>query len=613
MPATSRAISPSPVQEPLLNLPPTEAEPAALVDLLKSVAIASNQASTFEEAARIALRQVAALKSWDLGHVYQIADDQHAEPTGFWLCSDTQRFMPFLQATSRTRLAPDQGLPGRVVAHRGPVWIADLATDAGAPRAALALELGLKVGFGFPVLVGEEVVAVLEFYSARGERPEARFLEAMAQVGTQLGRVVERRRAHDALERANRENQLLLQVALAANHAEHFDEALLTTLEAVCGAIGWPIGHAYVRSRDEPDVLVSAGLWHVAEEGAFVALRERTAATPLRLGEGLPGMVLASRQPEWIPDVSLHPNFPINKQGDPGVRAGFAFPVMVGEDIAAVLEFFHRDVVQPDPVVLRTATTVGTQVGRVAEREQAARALAAKVQELARSNAELEQFAYVASHDLQEPLRMVASYVQLLQRRYQGKLDPDADEFIRFAAEGATRMQGLINALLTYSRAGRANPLAPVDLDGVLERAVYNLQDTLGASEATITYDAMPTVVADESLMLQVLQNLLSNAMKFRGPDAPRIHVGAVREDGAWRLWVHDNGIGIAPEFHQRIFVIFQRLHPREQYEGTGIGLALCKKIVEQRGGRIWLDSAPGQGTTFHFTIPDLGADSHAR
>ncbi len=224
---------------------------------------------------------------------------------------------------------------------------------------------------------------------------------------------------------------------------------------------------------------------------------------------------------------------------------------------------------------------------------------------LARSNTELEQFAYVASHDLQEPLRMISSYVQLLSRRYRGRLDSDADDFIAFAVEGTQRMQQLINDLLAYSRVGtRGKPPAPTDLEDVISKAMANLKMAIVESGAVVTHDRLPTVLADETQMVQLMQNLLGNAIKFKGLDAPRIHVSARAKGEEWILSVHDNGIGIDPQFHERIFVLFQRLHGRNEYPGTGIGLTVSKKIVERHGGRIWLESCAGAGTTFYFSLP---------
>ena len=249
----------------------------------------------------------------------------------------------------------------------------------------------------------------------------------------------------------------------------------------------------------------------------------------------------------------------------------------------------------------------------VTDRRAAEEALARQAEELARSNRELEQFAYVASHDLQEPLRMVASYTQLLNRRYGDRLDDDAREFIGFAVDGVNRMQALINDLLAFSRVGtRAATPEPVEAEAVLERVLHTLEPAIEEAGARITHDPLPEVVADPVQLGQVLQNLIANAMKFHRPEeAPAVHVGARDEGAWWRFTVQDNGIGIAPEFRDRIFALFQRLHSRAEYPGTGIGLAICQKIVERHGGQIGVESRPGEGSTFHFTLPKRPA-AHA-
>ncbi len=240
------------------------------------------------------------------------------------------------------------------------------------------------------------------------------------------------------------------------------------------------------------------------------------------------------------------------------------------------------------------------------ERRRTEQQLARYSQELTRSNAELEQFAYVASHDLQEPLRMVASFTQLLAKRYRGRLDQDADEFISYAVDGATRMQRLINDLLAYSRVGtRGKPLQLRDGNDVFRQARDNLAKAIEDSGALIFTDHLPTVKGDEMQLIQLFQNLMANAIKFHGPEPPQIQVSAAKNGREWVFAVKDNGIGIAPEHQERIFSIFQRLHQRSEYPGTGIGLAMCKKIVERHGGRIWVESQVGAGSTFYFTIPE--------
>jgi PAS domain S-box-containing protein len=241
----------------------------------------------------------------------------------------------------------------------------------------------------------------------------------------------------------------------------------------------------------------------------------------------------------------------------------------------------------------------------ITERKGVEKALKKKTEELARSNEDLEQFAYVASHDLQEPLRTVTSYVQLLARRYDGKLDSDADEFIGFAADGAARMWKLINDLLTYSRVGtQGKELSPTDSEAVLAQSVNALKVAIEENGALVTHDPLPIVMADRPQLGQLFQNLIGNAIKFRRNEPPRVHISASRNGNGWTFSVRDNGIGIAAEYSERIFIIFQRLHSRQEYAGTGIGLAICKKIVERHGGRIWVESEVGKGANFYFILP---------
>jgi PAS domain S-box-containing protein len=240
----------------------------------------------------------------------------------------------------------------------------------------------------------------------------------------------------------------------------------------------------------------------------------------------------------------------------------------------------------------------------ITEQRQAKEKLRRLNEKLLHSNRDLEQFAYVASHDLQEPLRAMTSYSQLLARRYQGNLDAKADKYIQYIVEGAIRMQQLINDLLSFSRVGtHGKELKLIACELVLSKVLDNLKVAITQSHAVVTHDPLPTVMGDETQLIQLFQNLIGNAIKFRRDEPPQVHISAVERENEWAFEVRDNGIGIEPEYFERIFTIFQRLHSRSEYPGTGIGLAVCKKIVERHGGRIWVESTPGVGTTFHFTI----------
>jgi PAS domain S-box-containing protein len=254
--------------------------------------------------------------------------------------------------------------------------------------------------------------------------------------------------------------------------------------------------------------------------------------------------------------------------------------------------------------ILVTAT-----IRDITQRKKSEEYLVRTVGELKRSNDELQQFAYVASHDLQEPLRIVASYTQLLAKRYKGRLDSDADEFIGYAVDGSNRMQSLIQDLLAYSRAGaNGKALREISSEQALNEALTNLRGSIEESGAVVTHDSLPVFMMDLTQLTQVFQNLVGNAIKYRSAEPPRVHISAAKNGGnEWIFSVRDNGMGIDPQYFERIFVLFQRLHRREEFKGTGIGLAMCKKILERLGGRIWLESKPKEGSTFFFALPEKG------
>jgi PAS domain S-box-containing protein len=304
-----------------------------------------------------------------------------------------------------------------------------------------------------------------------------------------------------------------------------------------------------------------------------------------------------------------------------GVKANLVVPILIRDGIWGLL-IAHQchSPREWNSFELEMLQQLANQIGIALSQAQLLEQETHQSQELARSNAELEQFAYIASHDLQEPLRMVTSYLQLLERRYKNQLDARADEFIAYAVDGAQRMQTLINDLLNYSRVStKGQPFMPVNCNTVLERAIANLQLAIAETHAVITADPLPEVIADTTQLTQVFQNLIGNAIKFRGEASLQIHITVSRNniesnqensnlissENEWLFSVRDNGIGLESQYAERIFVIFQRLHSRSKYPGNGIGLAICKKIIERHGGRIWMESKPGQGSIFYFTIPD--------
>jgi len=317
------------------------------------------------------------------------------------------------------------------------------------------------------------------------------------------------------------------------------------------------------------------------------------------------GRLIQEKRPYVTNDVMTSTRFQSQawaKQN--GIVAFAGYPLLRGDQPLGILGLFAS---QPLPEDMQaTLSTIADVIAQGIERRRAEDALAVHAAELARSNTELEQFAYVASHDLQEPLRMVRNYTQLLARRYRGVLDGDADTFIQFAMEGVDRMKRLISDLLAYSRVGtRKQELTPQPADEALKRALANLEVSLKEANAEVRVEPLPVVLGDAVQLEQLFQNLVGNAVKFQGEKPPRVHISAQQLGGEWRFAVTDNGIGIEPQYFERIFVLFQRLHGKEEYAGTGIGLAVCKKIVERHGGRIWVESKPGEGTTFYFTLAD--------
>ena len=324
--------------------------------------------------------------------------------------------------------------------------------------------------------------------------------------------------------------------------------------------------------------------------------------------------VVRSKRPQIVDESNVAAVLAQSPRLQDGIAAGLRtwmdVPVILEQTVVAVMRFMSSTLNAYDARDQAVAVLIAAQIAGAVANAQSIESLLAAQAELARSNAELEQFAYVASHDLQEPLRMVASYVGLLERRYRGRLDADADDFIEFAVDGARRMQALLNGLLDLSRVGtRGREPEPTESEAALRDALLNLEQAIGEARAEITHDPLPTVLGDRTQLTQLFQNLVSNGIKFNAGGKPRVTVTASRSGSMWEFAVADNGIGIDPAHFDRIFQVFQRLHTRDAYEGTGIGLSVCRKIVERHGGTIRPESAQGQGTTFRFTLKAVEAE----
>lgn len=422
--------------------------------------------------------------------------------------------------------------------------------------------------------------------------------EAIGIIGLSLD-ITERKRAEEALERSLRRFELL----------SHTAEALLQStspqavVESLCGKV---MEHLECHAFFNFLVDENAGKLRL---NAYAGIPESEAREIEWLDYGVAVCGCAARDgcrmvAERIPDTP-DPRTELVKSY--GIKAYACHPLFAQDGkVIGTLSFGSRvrETFSEDDLSLMKA--VADQVSVAMVRMQGEQALRRSADDLARSNKDLEQFAYVSSHDLREPLRTVTGFVQLLQDRYRDKLDARANEYIDYAVDGARRMQQLIDDLLAYSRVGSSGAaFRPFDAGQAVDRALASLKGSIEESHAEVSREEMPTIIADPTLLAQVFQNLIGNAIKFRSSAPPVIDVGAKREKDSWLFWVRDNGIGMEQKYADRIFVIFKRLHTRDKYPGTGIGLAICKRIIEQHGGRIWVESELGQGAGFYFTIPD--------
>ncbi len=417
----------------------------------------------------------------------------------------------------------------------------------------------MRSAFALPIRLGDQVLGALEFFHREERLPDEWLLKTGVEIGSQVGHFMARKQAERELRESEARFRSL--TALSSDWYWEQDEQFRLTFMS---------SRFVERTGIDPAPYLGRKRWDRPAPNLTEADWERHRAQ------------LERREPFF--------DFEMERASPHGDSIWLS---LSGEPVFDEERRF------------RGYRGVGTDI---TERKRAQGVLRAAYDDLARSNAELQQFAYVASHDLQEPLRMIGSYTQLLERRYADKLDRDAREFMGFIVDGATRMKQLIEDLLAYSRVGtRGKELRPVQAQAVLDKALANLRASLEQSAAAVTHDPLPEVSADDTQLAQLLQNLIANAIKFRKKDeAPRIHVGAEDAGDEWRFSVADNGIGIEPQYFDRIFMVFQRLHTQDEYPGTGIGLAICRKVAERHRGRIWVESAYGKGSTFRFTLPKI-------
>ncbi|MPZ75341.1 MAG: GAF domain-containing protein [Deltaproteobacteria bacterium] len=490
-----------------------------------------------------------------------------------------------------------------------------------------------------PIKAGANVVGIMGVSAGRPIRFELREIALLEAIGNMIGVALENARLFSETEARYRELQILQAISQTILGSSDLKGILSEVLDKAYEIGGFDIG--VIRIFDQTGEILEPAAMRGYRAPKNVADHRKV----------LEGLTSGSGTQEALVDKAVHV---VDLNRSPGmrtfrkegVRTAVVVPLRSYDNVLGIIHLGNRSERVFAQRELQLLEAIGDQAGIAIQKaglyEESRRAqasleekaaelarsnidlqhfseeikiakeklervnsvLTVQAAELARSNTELEQFAYVASHDLQEPLRMVASYVQLLARRYKGKLDAEAEEFIGFAVDGSKRMQDLIIALLAYSRIGtKTRELAPTECEAVLQITLKNLQIAIDDSQATITHGPLPTVMADATQLGQLFQNLIGNAIKFRGDKRPAVHVSAEQNGKEWLFSFRDDGIGIDPQYAERIFVIFQRLHSKEEYPGTGIGLALCKKIVERHGGRIWLESEPGKGSTFRFTL----------
>jgi PAS domain S-box-containing protein len=483
----------------------------------------------------------------------------------FWHVSG-KNFPQFEGLTRKIKLKPGIGLPGRVWSSGKPVWIRDVVQDHNFPRAAAAAADDLHSALCFPLKLGDELVSIMECFSREFREPDEDFLQMLETIGSQIGQFIERKRAEEARSR------------LAAIVESSGDAIIGLTLTSVITS--WNKGAERIYGYTTAEA-TGQSIWILVppeQEIMESELLER-----VRRGE----------------HIDQYETQRIRKDGSALNVSLSISPVLDSSGQVIGVSKIARDITQRKRME-------GEAEEHTAQLRRQAQELRRSNENLQRSNTELQQFAYIASHDLQTPLRNISGFVQLVKLKYEKKLDEQANDWIRRTVQSTERMQVLIRDVLAYSRVdSEAEPFRRIPFREVFSDAVVTLEAPIRDLHGQVTCDKLPMVTGDRSQLEQLMQNLLGNGLKYHSTDTPCIHVSVQRAANEWVFSVRDNGIGIAPKHHKRIFEIFQRLHSQREHPGTGIGLAVCRRVVHRHGGRIWVESEPGHGSTFYFTIPE--------
>lgn len=490
------------------------------------------------------------------------------------------------------------------------VWMSDIAQDATFRRGPAALRIGLRSALAFPILVQSEIIGVLEFYSGKVRHPEESLNQTFRTIGYQVGQFIKRKQAEARQAMEHEVTRLLAEADTAV-------AVMPRIIETICAALGWDYGaHWYVDKR--ADLMRCDATWcapSVNIEKFVVASRTSTNPRPPRQDEQVPesgGVVrraCARRRPIWVADVTEDETFRRGRvAAEVGLHAAFAFPIQAGSEIIGALEFYSQDIRQPDGMLLDITQSIGHQIGQFYQRKTAEQVLVAKTMELEKSNRDLNQFAYVTSHDLKAPLRAIANLSQWLEEDLGDGLSEEIGRNMKLLRGRVHRMEALINGILQYSRIGRADAeTATVDVGALLREIIDSLP--VPARFSIVVDTGMPVLVTAPTQLAQVFSNLIGNAIKYHDRPDGRVQV-SWRDTGEFHEFaVADDGPGIAPQYHEKIFMIFQTLASRDKVESTGIGLSLVKKIVEEHGGSVTLESDEGRGAIFRFTWPKEGGE----